>query len=201
NAVYAEINRLRGQLPHLPVPEVSQRLSDYLDDPVVQSDDRVRLRCLAIKGETDTDLDPALAEQSWREASELAVRLGESAWANRAEGELGLVAFLEGDFSTSVIKLGRALQVAESNGDVASVVRWLTLFGHGYSELGRAEQALDYYDKALKLASTIPELQFPVMTYLGKGDALARVGRFADAEKVLSDALATATQQGALGYE
>ena len=152
NALYASVNRLRAQLPRLSVPEVSQRLAEYLEDPIVQSDDRLRLRCLVIKGETDTDLDPFLAEQSWREALEIATKLDDSAWVNRAEGELGLVAFLQGDISTSVIKLGRALQTAQSNGDLASVVRWLTLFGEGYSQLGRAEQALDYYDKALKAA-------------------------------------------------
>src|SRR5437660_2497884 len=136
NALYAEINTLRGQLPQLPVPEVSQRLAEYLDDPMVQSDQPLRLRTLVIKGETDTDLDPALAEQSWREAAEIASRLGESGWANRAEGELGLIAFLEGDISTSVIRLGRAWQVGEKSGDVASVVRWLTQFCHGCRELG-----------------------------------------------------------------
>ena len=29
NALYAEVNRLRGQLPKLAVPEVSERLSEY----------------------------------------------------------------------------------------------------------------------------------------------------------------------------
>src|ERR1700731_498890 len=178
NALYASVNKLRAQLPRLAVPEVSQQLAKYLEDPIVQTDDRLRLRCLVIKGETDTDLDPFLAEQSWREALEVATKLADSPWVNRAEGELGLVAFLQGDISTSVIKLGRALQTAQSNGDVASVVRWLTLFGEGYSQLGRAEQALDYYDKALKAASVVPELQFPAMTYLGKGDALVKIGRF-----------------------
>jgi hypothetical protein len=72
NALYAEISALRGQLPRLPVAEVSQRLAEYLDDPLVRSDARLRLRTLVIKGETDTDLDPALAEQSWREAAEIA---------------------------------------------------------------------------------------------------------------------------------
>jgi hypothetical protein len=41
-ALYAEVSRLRGRLPTLPVPEVSERLSLYLDDPIVQSDERVR---------------------------------------------------------------------------------------------------------------------------------------------------------------
>ncbi len=201
NVLYAQINHLRGQLPRLPVPEVSQRLAEYLEDPVVQSDERLRLRTLIIKGETDVDLDPSLAEQSWREALKLAEKLGESGWANRAQGELGLIAFLLGDINSSVIKLGQALKVAESNGDVASLVRWLTLFGHGYVQLDRSEQALDFYDRALKVATAIPELQFPVMTYLGKGDALVRLGRFAEAERLLSDALAVATREGALGYQ
>jgi hypothetical protein len=64
----------------------------------------------------------------------------------------------------SVIGLGQALKVAQGNGDVSSVVRWLTLFGHGYVQLGRPQEALDFYDRALKVASAIPELQFPVMT-------------------------------------
>jgi len=95
NALYAEVSRLRGQLPTLPVPEVSERLSGYLDDPIVQNDERLRLRVLIIKGETDEDLDPSLSQRSWTEALALAQKLGEAGWANRARGELGLVAFLQ----------------------------------------------------------------------------------------------------------
>ena len=97
NALYAEVSQLRGQLPTLPVPEVSERLSAYLDDPAVESDERLRLRVLVIKGETDEDLDPSLSQRSWTEALALAQKLGEASWANRARGELGLVAFLQGD--------------------------------------------------------------------------------------------------------
>jgi CHAT domain-containing protein/Tfp pilus assembly protein PilF len=201
NALYAQIGALRGQLPRLAVPDVSERLAAYLDDPLVQRDDRLRLRALVIKGDTDVDLDPMLAEQSWREALSIAEKLGESAWANRARGELGLVAFLQGDINTAVVSLGQALKVAESNGDTPSVVRWLTLFGHGYLELGRAEQAIEFYDRALKIAATVPELQFPLMTYLGKGNALVKLGRLDTAGQVLDDALAVATSEGALGYQ
>jgi CHAT domain-containing protein/predicted negative regulator of RcsB-dependent stress response len=201
NALYAQINHLRGQLPRLPVPEVSQRFAEYLEDPLVQADERLRLRCMIVKGETDVDLDPALAERSWREALAIAERLGESAWANRARGELGLVAFLQGDVSASIIRLGQAFKVAESNGDMPSVVRWLTLFGHGYAEVGRPAEALDFYDRALKAAATVTDLQFPLMTYLGQGDALAKLGRLAEAEQVLTEALRVAADQHAWGYQ
>ena len=201
NAMYARVSALRGQLPRLPVAEVSEHLGVLLDDPVVLGDEHLRLRTLIIKGETDTDLDPSLSEQSWSEALSLAEKLGERAWANRARGELGLIAFLLGDTDTAVVRLGQAMKVAESNGDIPSLVRWMTLFGDGYFQLGQAKQAMDFYDRALKLASTIPELQFPLMTYLGKGNALVRVGRVDEAKRVLDEALAVAEGDSAYGYE
>lgn len=201
NALYAEVSRLRGQLPTLPVPEVSQRLSEYLDNPLVQSDDRLRLRVLIIKGETDEDLDPSLSQRSWTEALALAQKLNEPAWANRARGELGLVAFLQGDTNTAVVNLGQAIKVAETNGDTSSLVRWLTLFGHGFVELGRPEQAFDFYERALKIARAVPELQMPFMTLVGKADALARVGRLDEAEALVKATLAEAAKESALGYQ
>ena len=201
NALYAEVSRLRGQLPTLAVPEVSERLSEYLDDPLVRSDERLRLRVLVIKGETDQDLDPSLSQRSWTEALALAQKLNEPAWANRARGELGLVAFLLGDTNTAVVNLGQAIKVAETNGDTSSLVRWLTLFGHGFVELGRPEQAFDFYERALKIARAVPELQMPFMTLVGKADALARVQRLDEAEALVKATLAEAAKEGSLGYQ
>lgn len=156
NALFARISHLRGKLPTLPIAEVSQQLDVYLDNPLVQSDPRLRLRCLVIKGETDQDLDPTLAEASRREALTVAESLKDAGWVNRARGELGLVAFLQGNINQSVVALGQALKVAQATGDTASVVRWTTLFGHGYVQLGRPEEALDFYDRALRVAATVP---------------------------------------------
>lgn len=201
NALYAEVNHLRTQLPRLSVPEVSERLSEYLDDSLVLADERLRLRVLIIKGETDVDLDPSLSQRSWNEALAIAQRLGEAGWANRARGELGLVAFLQGDTNTAVVNLGQALKVAETTADTSSLVRWLTLFGHGYVELGRPEQALDFYERALKFAGTVPELHLPVMTFLGKADALVKLHRTPEAEELIASALDAAIKEGSLGYQ
>ena len=201
NGLYAEVSRLRGRLPTLAVPDVSDRLAAYLDDPLVAGDDRLRLRVLVIKGETDEDLDPALSQRSWTEALALAQKLGDAAWTNRARAELGLVAFLLGDTNTAIVNLGQSIKVAESTGDTSSLVRWLTLFGHGFVELNRPEQALDFYERALKAASAVPELQMPLMTYVGKADALVKLGRPAEAEQLLNAALDVARREGALGYQ
>ena len=201
NALYAEVNQLRGQLPTLPVPDVSERLNQYLDDAIVKSDERLRLRVLIIKGETDEDLDPSLSQRSWTEALAIAERLGDAGWANRARAELGMTAFLQGDTNTAIVSLGQAMKVAEASGDVSSVVRWLTLFGHGYVELNRPEQALDFYDRALKVAGAVPQLQVPVMTFLGKSDALMKLGRSGEAQQLIGTALEEAKKAGSLGYQ
>jgi CHAT domain-containing protein len=201
NALYAEVSQLRGRLPTLPVPDVSEQLSEYLDNPIVRNDERLRLRVLVIKGETDEDLDPSLSQRSWTEALALAQKLNEPAWANRARGELGLVAFLQGDTNTAIVNLGQAIKVAETNGDTSSLVRWLTLFGHGYVELGRPEQAFDFYERALKIARTVPELHMAFMTLVGKADVLIKVGRLSEAEELIKATLAEATKEGSLGYQ
>jgi len=201
NALYAEVSRLRAQLPTLPVPEVSERLSLYLEDPIVQNDERLRLRVLIIKGETDEDLDPSLSQRSWTEALAIAQKLNESGWVNRARAELGLVAFLQGDTNTAIVNLGQAIKIAETSGDSSSLVRWLTLFGHGYVELGRAEQAFEFYERALKIARSVPELQMPFMTLVGKADALVKVGRVSEAEELVTTTLAEAAKEGSLGYQ
>jgi len=73
------------------VAEVSQKLAEILELPLAKSDDRIRLRCLVIKGETDEDYDVSLAERDWREALAIAIRLEDERWINRANGELGIV--------------------------------------------------------------------------------------------------------------
>jgi CHAT domain-containing protein len=200
-ALHAKVGHLRAQLPRLAVPDVSRQFGELLDDPRVQGDDGLRLRVLVAKGETDEDLDPELARQSWQEAKSIAERLGDKATANRARGELGIVAALLGDISASIMHLGAALNVAQATNDTPSVVRWLTLSGRGFAEMGRPADALGYYDRALAAAATAEELSFPVMTYLGKGEALARLERFGEAEATLKRGLDAATTLGSLAYQ
>lgn len=201
NELYARVNRIRGELPRLSIAAVSQQLADLLDDPIVRTDDRLRLRCLVIKGETDEDLDPDLAEESWKEALAIAEKLKDAGWSNRAKGELALVAGTQGNMTAAMTGLIGAIQTADKLGDKPSVVRWTTIFGHGLSQFGRQEEAISQYDRALKIGETIPELSFPVMTYLGKGSALVKLGRRSEAEVVLRQALAAAEQKSALGYQ
>src|SRR5690606_4349622 len=52
-----------------------------------------------------------------------------------------------------------------------------------------------------KIARTVPELQMPFMTLVGKADALARVGRLTEAEELIRATLVEAAKDGSLGYQ
>ncbi len=66
-------------------------------------------------------------------------------------------------------------------------------------ELGRPEEALDFYDRALKVASVVPELQFSMMTHTGRANALVRLKLADEADQILTKALFVADRQEARG--
>jgi tetratricopeptide (TPR) repeat protein len=201
NALYAEVSALRGQSQRMAASEASERVAAYLNNPIVRADDHLRFRCLIIKSEIDTNLDPVLAEHSLREALALATTLNEPLWVNRVQGELAIVAFLRGDVGSSIVALGTALKATETNGDIPAQIRFLTLFGHGYSQIGRSQEALSFYDRALIAATKVEGAELPVMTYLGKGAALATLGRDQEADTFISEGLSAAKREGSSGYQ
>ena len=201
NELYARIGRLRGQLPTLANAEVSATLADMLTDPLVKGDARLRLRCLVVKGDTDLDMDVGLAERDWTEALGLAKALGDKAWESRAMGELGIIAFLQGDTTGALIKVGTAFKEAQANKDIGAEIRYLALLGNGMTEFGHPDQALVYLDRALAIAQAEKDLSDPMLVYTGKTKALVALGRAAEAKELLEHALAVAKQLNSVGYQ
>ncbi len=76
--------------------DLSRFLSDQLNTPMMRND-QLRLWCFAAKGYTDIEIDYRAEKQDWLEAQQIAKSLGEGRWATRASGELGIIAFLEGN--------------------------------------------------------------------------------------------------------
>lgn len=201
NQLYAQVSKVRGQLPRLSLSQVSSQLDALLDDPLVQQDLRLRLRCLTIKGDVDMDLDSDLAERDWSEALTLSQTLGDKAWEARANGELGIIAFLQGDTATASLKVGGAIQSALLLGDLGAQIRYLTLLGSGYVEFGRPEKALDILDRALTLVAQSKDLSSPMLTWQAKVMALVALKRTPEATALLEQALRVARQEQSAGYE
>jgi tetratricopeptide (TPR) repeat protein len=201
NALFAHISGIRAELQRLPLLETSERLADELEDPLVQSDARLRLRCLVVKGDVDLDMDTDLAKRDWTEARSLAESLGEVGWVNRAEGELAIVSFLSGNHEAAALSILAAIVKARKMGDIASVVRYETLVADGLVQWKQYDKALKYFDDALEIAKSEPDIQHPLLLYSGKIEALIGLGNIAEARSLLDSSLGAAQAKGAIGYQ
>jgi CHAT domain-containing protein len=199
--IYARIGRIRAQGFSHQWDKVSQSLADQLRLPIVQSDQKLHLWCLVSKGYVDLDRDVAASKRSWTDALRIARELSEHEWASRAQGELGIIAFLEGDTGTAVSLVGKALLSALASGDSAEEVRLLSMLGNGYNEVHRFEESLWFFQHAISIAESTRDAGFPFMAYEGRAAALSGIGRFPDAERLLNRVVVTALSQNRLDEE
>ena len=201
NEIYARVGRIRAQSETMSFVDVSEMLRQQLEIPVVRSDPRLRLWCLAAKGYTDLEINPPSAKRVWTEAQTIARTLGEAQWEARARGELGIIAFLEGDSRRAATMVGDALLSAMASGDVGAQVRYLEILGYGFDEVKRYGEALAFFERATKISRATPDAGFPFMAYEGKSDALVGLGRSEEAKEELMQALAVAKTNEKLGHE
>ena len=201
NEIYARVGRIRAQSETMSFVDVSEMLRQQLDIPVVKTDLRLRLWCLAAKGYTDLEINPPSAKRLWTEAQRIAHTLGEAQWEARATGELGIIAFLEGDTRRAATMVGDALLSAMASGDVGAQVRYLEILGYGFDEVKRYGEALAFFKRAIKVTSATPDAGFPFMAFEGKSDALVGLGRPDEARQGLVQALAVARKNDKRGHE
>jgi CHAT domain-containing protein len=201
NELYAKVGRLRSEAETMSFVDLSRFLNEQLQNPIVQDDKRLRLWCLIAKGYTDIEIDYRATKRDWLEAQEIATELGEKQWATRASGELGLVAFLEGNPGRAARLLGGALLSTMASGDTGSQIRFLELIGRGFEEVNRHTEALRFFERAIKLADADKDSGLPFMAYEGKARALVALGKPQEAKAVLDDALGKARSQQKRGHE
>jgi CHAT domain-containing protein len=201
NEVYSRVGRIRAQSETMSWVDVSETLGKELDLPIAKSDQKLRLWCLAAKGYTDLEINPVSAKRMWTEAQGIAHALGEPQWESRAEGELGFVAFLEGDSRRAAIMVGDAFLSAKASGDTGNQVRLLEMMGNGFNEAKRYGEALAFFERAIKTSGSNPDAGFPFMAYEGESQALAAQGKMPEAVGKLNRALIVARANQKRGHE
>ena len=153
---------------------------------------RLRLRGLTVKGDIDLEWDVLAAERDWREVRQLARELGDTAWENRANGELGIVAFLKGNTGAATTLVQQAYQAAEKSGDVGGQLRYMGTIANGLLLAGYAPLAMGYVDRALKFANEHPETGFPFVVYSTKVLTHLALKQYDEAERFANTAMAEA---------
>ena len=193
NALHAHLGRIRSTMEQLSLPEVSEELGAALDkNPLLQSDKELRLFCLMVLGDIDGEIDAAPMRRDWEAALRLAQALGDKKLENRASGELGFALFLEGDMATARQKVAGSLIGAMMMGDTGAQIRYLAAIGHAFVQMGSYDDALGYFDKALKIAAANPDTGYQFLVNEGKLQAFRGMGKLDDAEQLASEIIAQA---------
>jgi CHAT domain-containing protein len=193
--IYARIGRIRAQAVNVPLDRSLVLLNDELDRPAVKINPKLRLWCLAVKGSLEINSDSNSSKHAWTEALQIANDLGESQWTARATGELGIIAFLDGNTASAVSLVGKAILSAYRTGDTASQIRLLSMLGNGFNEERRFSEALTMFKRAIATAEGTPDAGFPFMAYGGEAGALSGLHKTAEATKLLEQALTAARSQ------
>jgi CHAT domain-containing protein len=193
NALYAHLGRIRSIMEQLTLPEVSQELGAELDkNPLLQSDRELRLFCLMVLGDIDGEIDAAPMRRDWEAALKLARELGDKKFENRASGELGFALFLEGDMASARQRVAAALMGAMMLGDTGAQIRYLAAVGHVYVQLGSYDDALGYFDKALKIAAANPDAGYQFVVNEGRLQAFCGMGKLDAAEQLANQIITEA---------
>jgi len=196
--LHAHLGYLRATMEARSLPELSNYLGTLLHSPEIASNPRLRLWCLAIKGDVDGEMDSASARADWEEAHRVATKLGDKQWQSRSLAEAGFNAYLQGDIATGRRTVAAGLGMAHQTGDIGAEIRYLSAIGTGIEWNGAYQEALGYFQKALLLAKQNPDVGYQFLTMAGEIDTLIKEAHFKEAEDLLQKASAQATQSGKL---
>ena len=88
----------------------------------------MKLRGLVVKATADLSVhDPSLSGEEWQQVIDFARQIGDQFWEERAEGELGIVAYLQGETEKAVMLNSASFQKARQLKDVAGMVEFFRL--------------------------------------------------------------------------
>jgi tetratricopeptide (TPR) repeat protein len=201
NALYAHVSRLQADIETLNLQRVSDELTAILARPEVQRNLALKQRCLEVKGNVDLNRDGLSARPSFKELERVAILRHDRDAASRASGELGVLAFLEGNSYEALKRVVGAWVKATLSGDVGAQIRYLSLLGQGMAQNHGPSEALLVLNRAISIAKHTPGAGFPKIAVSGCASAFTQLGQFTDAHRIIELGLEYARQRQYIGYQ
>jgi tetratricopeptide (TPR) repeat protein len=192
NALFARVSRLRGEMQVRALLQLVDEIDSILATDIAKGDKALQLRCLIVRGDVDLEIDAPAAQDDWAAALALATELGDRKWQSRAQGELGMIAFILGDTGTALSQVTQALVAANNTGDIGAQIRYYAAIATGLDLSADYLQAIRYFDLALGIAAKHKETGFQYISIWGKAKALLELGRVDDADGLIQEALVQA---------
>lgn len=193
--IHAHLGRVRSEATRVPLDKTLARLSKELNRRAVANDRQLQMWGSALMASIQIDSDSKKAKGEWAACLQAANALGKLQWAARARGELGVIAFLEGNTAKAVNLLGGSILSAYRSGDRGSQIRLLSMLGLGFNEEHRFSEALSMFKTAIATAEQTPDSGFPFLAYRGEAAALAGLSQVVQSRQLLTRALTVAEAQ------
>ena len=198
NQIHAHLGYLRATMETRSLPELSNEIASILHSTAVASNPHLRLWCLGIKGDVDGEMDSTSARADWEAAHQVATQIGDKKWDSRSLAVAGFNAYLQGDIATGRQSVAAGLGMAHQTGDIGAEIRYLSAIGTGIEWNGAYQQALGYFQKAQLLAKRNPDVGYPFLTVAGEVETLIKEAHYQEAEDLVQQASAQATQSDKL---
>ncbi len=134
--------------------------------------------------------------KNFLDAIESAKAVNDTSMLILSYNNLGLAYNDTDDFKKAEYYLIKSLELAELKGDPINRFRAISNLATVYSNQGKYEKADEFYDKAEELHTKLRPDVPPVIIMHGKGNNLAKMGRYEEAEKLLLQSLAITEEMG-----
>ncbi len=161
----ARLGWLRAEAYEEPSAALATEVDGDLRNAIIQGDTALMLRCLAAKAAIEEEVNEDYSRPTWEKIQELAKRLNDRHWQARAQAELGIIAFLDGDVATATQALKTALVSLYLQGDTGAAIYYGSIVGNGQVEAGQPEAGIKYCETAIQTAGTVRDMGFPFMAY------------------------------------
>ena len=190
NALYARLGAIRAGAEPAPLPKLSYMLGEELEeDPLLQSDQELRMFCLIVKGDFDGESNTPAMRRDWTEVASLARVLGNAKWQYRAQGQLGFADFFDGDLPGAQRNVAQALIAATKTGDIGGQIFYLSSTASGLVLQGMNDEALQYSNRAIAIANANPDAGYPIIAAQARLSAMVQLGQVAAAKEELKKLL------------
>jgi CHAT domain-containing protein len=208
NELYAKFGRLHRDVEAGSYATVLRELQGDMAIPIVQTDPTLRIRALSLKGTIDLNLNTAAAKDDYSQIRDLAKSIGDVRWENRAAGELGVIAGINGDLGTAGVMLFGAINKAAELHDLAAHMTFSVWLANGMAVNGMADRALKVLDKAADAVRNDPVAGMPIQLHIARIRALInlpegpqRDAGLGEAQRLVDDALVSARKSNTLGAQ
>ena len=208
NELYAKFGRLHRDVETGSYSRAAQEIEADLKKPVVQNDPALKIRALSLKGTIDLNLNTEAAKQDFEQILTIAKSIGDAKWENRAAGELGIIAGINGDIGKAGVALFGAISKAAALHDLAGQVNFSVWLANGMALNGMADRALRVLDKAMEAVNQSADAGIPVQLHIARIRALLNLpdgpqkeAGIAQAQRLIQETLASARKTNTLGAQ